>query len=651
MSMFKIRPSDSPDHRDIAEIVEFEERELFSAGHHVPTVRALATLMLAICFLVILIYYWLEGKLSFNVPYLLAPILIMVLGLVKSGHAISATRILLWGMLLGAMAGSYWVSGVSTPSLYLLPILTMSAFWLLGRREAVVMFMVATLNVSWQAYIQTHGWVPPISGRSPIYYFLAIVCVMLTGLLLGNAVARNLFAQYLRIKTINQVLENNQARLKHVIAEQENTEAKLKQSEEQLRFVLEGAEQGFWDWDIAAGTVERNKRWAEILGYTYEEIKQTTQQWTDFIYPDDREHAWRSINDVLEGRSLSHKAEYRMLHKDGSVRWILDQASVMQRDEHGLPTRMCGTHTDITDRKHSEAVIRESNLQLKRILDNLFAYVALLDTNGVVQEVNNAPLARAGYRREDVVGQYFYDAPWWSYNEEVRKQLMEAINAAQRGEKSRYDVIVKMGDDYVPIDFQITPVLDNTGHIIGLLPTAVDITERKHLEDELNRQAHLDYLTGLPNRRSFMEQAEVELSRTLRYENTLSFLMLDIDNFKQINDAYGHQAGDLVLKKLAMIFQEVLRNIDITGRLGGEEFAVILPETNIEKASEVAERLREVISLTAVSLPAGFDIHFTVSIGISALLEKKTNVEALLNEADKALYKAKQSGRNKVVIA
>lgn len=148
-----------------------------------------------------------------------------------------------------------------------------------------------------------------------------------------------------------------------------------------------------------------------------------------------------------------------------------------------------------------------------------------------------------------------------------------------------------------------------------------------------------------------MEQAEVELSRTLRYENTLSFLMLDIDNFKQINDAYGHQAGDLVLKKLAMIFQEVLRNIDITGRLGGEEFAVILPETNIEKASEVAERLREVISLTAVSLPAGFDIHFTVSIGISALLEKKTNVEALLNEADKALYKAKQSGRNKVVIA
>jgi diguanylate cyclase (GGDEF)-like protein len=205
-----------------------------------------------------------------------------------------------------------------------------------------------------------------------------------------------------------------------------------------------------------------------------------------------------------------------------------------------------------------------------------------------------------------------------------------------------------MGSDFVPLDFQISPVHDYSGQIIGLLPSAVDITERKQLEVELKRQAHLDYLTGLPNRRSFMDQGEVELSRTQRFDNTLAILMLDIDHFKQINDAYGHQAGDLVLKTLAMIFQKVLRSVDIIGRMGGEEFAVILPETEIEKATEVAERLRKIISAEEVALPADLKIQFTVSIGIAALTDKNTNIDMLLNEADKALYRAKETGRNKV---
>ncbi len=425
-------------------------------------------------------------------------------------------------------------------------------------------------------------------------------------------------------------------------------EIALRDKEEQLRFVLKGSELGFWDWNIATNEVQRNERWAEMLGYSYGELKNTTKQWTDFIYPDDREKAWKSINDVLVGKAQSHKAEYRMLHKDGGFRWILDQANVIQRSPDGRPIRMSGTHTDITEIKRSEEIIRENSVRLKSILDNLFAYVALLDTRGVVLEVNKAPLERAGIRREDVIGQYFYDAPWWKYDSKVRAQLMEAIKAASHGKATRYDVVVKMGDDYLPIDFQIAPFFDNSGQVIGLLPTAVDITDRKHLEEELNRQAHLDYLTGLPNRRSFIEQGEVELSRTQRYKTSLSILMLDIDSFKQINDAYGHQAGDLVLKKLAMIFQEVLRSIDITGRLGGEEFAVILPETGIEKATEVAERLREVISATEVALPVGHPIHFTVSIGIAAIHEKNAKIESLLNDADKALYRAKETGRNRV---
>jgi PAS domain S-box-containing protein len=154
----------------------------------------------------------------------------------------------------------------------------------------------------------------------------------------------------------------------HDITARKSSELTLENSEKQLRFVLDGSELGFWDWNIALGTVDRNDRWAEILGYTHDEIVQTTKQWTDFIHPDDRERAWNSINAVLEGRSSIHRIEYRMLHKDGGTRWILDQASIMQRDPDGKPLRMCGTHTDITDRRLAQQQLIDSEKRLNMAL-------------------------------------------------------------------------------------------------------------------------------------------------------------------------------------------------------------------------------------------------------------------------------------------
>ena len=305
-----------------------------------------------------------------------------------------------------------------------------------------------------------------------------------------------------------------------VVTERKKAEAALEDRARQLRFVLEGSELGFWDWDIATGKVERNPQWGHMLGYTFEELQHTAQQWADFVHPHDRERAWASIFDVVEGRSAAHKLEYRMLHKDGSIRWILDQAKVMQRDGHGKATRMCGTHTDIT--------------------------------------------------------------------------------------------------------------------------------ERKLLEEELRRQAHVDYLTGIYNRRHFMERAEQELSRAHRYAKPLSMLMLDIDHFKQINDCHGHKVGDTVLKAVADLSQATFRDVDIVGRLGGEEFAALLPETDQPAALEAAERLRATIANARIPLPGAPPVSFSVSIGVSSMDSPEDNIDALLQRADKALYKAKDSGRNRV---
>ncbi|MFZ2445236.1 MAG: transporter substrate-binding domain-containing protein [Syntrophobacteraceae bacterium] len=148
------------------------------------------------------------------------------------------------------------------------------------------------------------------------------------------------------------------------ITERKKMEEALRESEERLRFVLEGSRLGFWDWNIETGEVRRNERWAGMLGYTLPEIEFSARQWTDLLHPDDRAAARRSIEDHLDGSAPVHEIEYRMRAKDGQYKWILDCARVVKRDALGKPVRMCGTHTDITARKLAE----EERLQLEQRL-------------------------------------------------------------------------------------------------------------------------------------------------------------------------------------------------------------------------------------------------------------------------------------------
>lgn len=178
-----------------------------------------------------------------------------------------------------------------------------------------------------------------------------------------------------------------------------------------------------------------------------------------------------------------------------------------------------------------------------------------------------------------------------------------------------------------------------------------DITERWAVQQELERQAHTDFLTELANRRHFLELAEAELARTQRYGKPFSLMMLDIDHFKAVNDGRGHKAGDLVLQKLARIMESSLREVDVVGRMGGEEFAAILPETGIGDAWEAAERLRLAVAGTAIAVDEGEPLCVTVSIGLAMLDDKSSDIDTLLRRADEALYSAKHAGRNRVHIS
>ncbi len=177
---------------------------------------------------------------------------------------------------------------------------------------------------------------------------------------------------------------------------------------------------------------------------------------------------------------------------------------------------------------------------------------------------------------------------------------------------------------------------------------ARDISEIKRSEVELQRLATVDGLTNVYNRRFFLELSEKEAARARRYKKSLYLLMYDIDHFKRINDTYGHGAGDVVLKTLSEHISSILREADIFGRLGGEEFGVLLPETEEEEAKSVAERIRKTSEELSISTDAG-DITVTLSLGGAFFEESMDSVEKLLQHADEALYKAKEIGRNRVV--
>lgn len=186
--------------------------------------------------------------------------------------------------------------------------------------------------------------------------------------------------------------------------------------------------------------------------------------------------------------------------------------------------------------------------------------------------------------------------------------------------------------------------------IVGLAADAAIAIERAKLFGEVQQLASTDSLTGLHNRRNFMELAKREFGRARRYQRPLAAIMLDLDHFKQVNDTHGHAVGDQVLQIVAERCQKTVREIDILGRYGGEEFIVLLLETDLNGACIVAERLRTAITSKPMRVGEGLELNVTASLGVAQRDENTTSLEILIARADQALYVAKHKGRNRVAI-
>lgn len=275
------------------------------------------------------------------------------------------------------------------------------------------------------------------------------------------------------------------------------------------------------------------------------------------------------------------------------------------------------------------------------VVRNINSGIIVLDVIGRVVEINPFAQRLIGPSAQTSIGkpieEVTRDWPAIGYSVQVSEQHEQEISLQQHGERLYFLV-------------QISPIRNERNRMIGHVMVSVDITDRKKAEMELERLARTDALTGVTNRRYFFELAEIQFARAQRYNQSLAILLLDVDHFKQVNDRYGHLAGDQVLQMVARECQEHFRSSDIFARYGGEEFICLLPEQNLVGALESAERIRQVIGQAKVVFEAQ-SICVTASIGL-AVLQTETNLtlERLIDQADQALYASKSSGRNRVSV-
>jgi diguanylate cyclase (GGDEF)-like protein/PAS domain S-box-containing protein len=274
--------------------------------------------------------------------------------------------------------------------------------------------------------------------------------------------------------------------------------------------------------------------------------------------------------------------------------------------------------------------------------------IVVMDNDGTVLEASEGFLRMVEANREEMLGSSIWQ--WDALNDEAacKKRLStisevpviyHTINRTLKGQLWNAEVS------------SAAFTVENKRLIWA---SARDITERKRMEAELRRRATTDDLTGVSNRGSFMDSLKSEYSRASRHKRSLAVIMMDLDFFKSINDRFGHATGDRVLRALARLCGQTLREEDFIGRLGGEEFAVMLPETDAINALEVAERIRHLIETAVIetgSEDGDAELSPTCSFGVAILRDEDSSHEHLLARADKALYEAKQNGRNRVCFA
>jgi diguanylate cyclase (GGDEF)-like protein/PAS domain S-box-containing protein len=429
--------------------------------------------------------------------------------------------------------------------------------------------------------------------------------------------------------------------LRFDIEQRERVEAILRDKEIQLAEAQHLANMGSWNKDMATGVVT----WSDELYQIYESNRDSAVDpgiiFSERIHPDDFDQIHLLLSQAaLDGKPF--RADHRILLSDGKLKIVATRTFPVMGEASGKIVRLFGTVQDVTERRQTEKKLMAAEQRYRQVVELSPEPIFIVQEDRIVLANKSAATFVGTRGPEDL------------YSKPIVRFFAEDNYAALL----TYIARLERGDDFDPLRAQLTTMdgekieveIRSSTFVYDNKPAEIlimhDITERLHASEKLARLAHYDSLTDLPNRILFNKQLEHAIGLAGRHGTSVELMFVDVDKFKQINDTFGHAAGDQVLKELAIRMRGALRETDTAARLAGDEFVVLLEGSRIDKArgGSVARKI-----LNELARPVLFQnrpIAITVSIGISRFPHDALDADSLLERADQAMYRAKEAGRS-----
>jgi diguanylate cyclase (GGDEF)-like protein/PAS domain S-box-containing protein len=422
-------------------------------------------------------------------------------------------------------------------------------------------------------------------------------------------------------------------------------EAALAESEERFRASFENAPVGMALVSVEPESLGRfmwvNRTLCTIAGMSKERLLGLGIE--SIASPEDGVAGRVGIKRLLAGNESAYSTETRYERRDGSTVWVEVRVSLI-RDERGGPLNFLAQVLDLTERKQGEEV----RAHLAAIVESSEDAIVGQDLDGTIVSWNRGAERLYGYRATEVVGRPISVL----VPEDRSGELEQILGRIRRGERIENLETVRKDRNghWIAVSLSMSPVVAPDGRVSGVAAIARDITERKEFEAQLQFLADHDVLTGLINRRRFIYTLSHHIDLVNRYGPGGAVLILDLDNFKEINDTLGHRAGDETIRAASGVLNGRLRSSDVLARLSGDEFAVLLAQADEEQARLLASDLLELLRQHPIFV-AGRSVRITASVGV-ALFQPKDELdsEGLLASADVAMYQAKEAGRDQLAI-
>ncbi|HEY2463412.1 MAG TPA: EAL domain-containing protein [Steroidobacteraceae bacterium] len=422
----------------------------------------------------------------------------------------------------------------------------------------------------------------------------------------------------------------------------------LEDLEERNELAIHSANDGLWDFDTLNNRVYLSPRWKAMLGYDESDVGEAPD-WRTLVHSDDMSRVQAAIRDHVAGKTPIFESLHRMRHATGEWRWVISRAKA-KVDDKGRLLRLVGVELDITERKlYEEALFREkesAQITLQSIGDG----VITTDAKGVIDYVNPVAEALTGWRLEDSQGRAIEEI-FRAFHEETCEPLENPLAVAIRRTRSiksvRPMLLIRRDGNEIYVESTASPIRDGSGAVSGGVLVFHDVSEARELNRRLSYHASHDVLTGLVNRREFESRMERALKSAKARETSYALCVLDLDQFKIVNDTCGHSAGDALLGQVGALLKSKVRWRDTLARLGGDEFGILLESCSLDEAMRTAEALREAVRNFKFTWEER-TFRLGASIGVVPISADNADVAAVLSAADSACQAAKEAGRNRV---